>query len=115
MSRLSRLTQGISTPRVPIVWQSAMRARSNTPPLYMTINPQQVQFQQAKRIQRQDTIGGTTFFHFSNRRGQNNDLLTLQISGTTGNIDPRLSGPGLGETAMEVLGAPSGGLLGAIS
>jgi hypothetical protein len=55
----------------------------------MLINPQQVQFQQTKRIQKQDVVGGTVYFHFSNRRGQNNDILTLSLSGTTGNIDPR--------------------------
>ena len=75
--------------RVPIIWQSARRARLHVPPLMMKINPSQIQFQQNKRIQKQDTIGGTTYFHFSNKNGQNNDILTLQISGTTGNIDPR--------------------------
>lgn len=75
--------------RVPIVWQSTMRDNRGVPPIMMQINPQQVQFQQAKRIQKQDTIGGVTYFHFSNQNGQNNDILMLSLSGTTGNIDPR--------------------------
>lgn len=75
--------------RVPIVWQSTWRDNRGVPPIMMKINPQQVQFQQGKRIQKQDTIGGVTYFHFSNQNGQNNDILILSISGTTGNIDPR--------------------------
>lgn len=75
--------------RVPLIWQSDLNARLERAPLKMVINPQNVQFQQTKRIQKQDTIGGTTYFHFSNARGQNNDILMLSLSGTTGNIDPR--------------------------
>ena len=78
-----------STSRVPIIWQSALNDSNGEPPLRMTINPQQIQFQQAKRIQKQDTIGGSIYFHFSNKYGQNNDILTLNLSGTTGNVDPR--------------------------
>jgi hypothetical protein len=86
----STLTAGPdNTTRVPIVWQSSMNARNGVAPLRMIINPQQVQFAQTKRIQKQDVIGGTVYFHFSNERGQNNDILTLSLSGTTGNIDPR--------------------------
>lgn len=86
----STLTAGPdSHNRVPIIWQSDLNARLERPPLRMTINPQNVQFQQTKRIQKQDTIGGATYFHFSNARGQNNDILMLSLSGTTGNIDPR--------------------------
>jgi hypothetical protein len=29
---------------------------------------------------------GATFFHFSDRNGQNNDILTLDFTGNTGNI-----------------------------
>jgi hypothetical protein len=76
-------------PRVGVQWQSSKRAREGVSPITMQINPNQVQFQQNKRIQKQDTINGTVYFHFSNQFGQNNDILTLTISGTTGNIDPR--------------------------
>jgi len=86
----STLTAGPdNTTRVPIIWQSDMNARNGVAPLCMLINPQQVQFAQTKRIQKQDVVGGTIYFHFSNARGQNNDILTLSLSGTTGNIDPR--------------------------
>jgi len=86
----STLTAGPdSHNRVAVIWQSDLNARLERPPLRMTINPQNVQFQQTKRIQKQDTVGGTTYFHFSNARGQNNDILMLSLSGTTGNIDPR--------------------------
>lgn len=121
MSRLgSQLYAGA---RMPIVWQSYRRERLGVPPLYMQVNPQQVQFQQGKRIQRQDTIGGTTFFHFTNRRGQNNDILTLQISGTTGNIDPRSyygqtgqpQAEGVGDAIVQILGPSSGGLSGVLN
>ena len=85
------ITDGGASPgqRKAFVWQSEWRKRRNIPPVAMVINPTQVRFQQGKRIQRQDTIGGVTYFHFSNQFGQNNDILTLQLSGTTGNIDPR--------------------------
>lgn len=86
--------------RQPVVWQSQMRADRNEPALLMRINPQQVQFQQGKRIQKQDTVSGSTYFHFSNTRGQNNDILTLQLSGTTGNIDPRAIQRHIGKTSL---------------
>lgn len=78
-----------TAPRVPIVWHSVLRRRRDVSPLQMQINPNQVQFRQAKRTQKQDTIGGATYFHFTNEKGQNNDILQIQLTGTTGNIDPR--------------------------
>ena len=83
--------------RVPIKWSSVLRRRrgetsSRDPqggPLTMLINPTQVQLRMPKRTQKQDTIGGSVFFHFANERGFNNDILQLTMSGTTGNIDPR--------------------------
>lgn len=99
LKRIEATVASPTPPRVGIQWQSAMRARQGISPITMQVNPNQVQFQQNKRVQKQDTINGTVYFHFSNKFGQNNDILMLSISGSTGNIDPRgfdrqvLSGP----------------------
>lgn len=55
----------------------------------MELNPKSVSFEQPKRYVRQDTIRGTVFHHFTNDKGQNNDLLTIKFEGNTGNISSR--------------------------
>lgn len=60
----------------------------------MTINPNSVKFDQPKRISSaRRTIGGTTYFNWSDRKGRNLDNLTMTISGETGPIS------GLGKTS----------------
>lgn len=55
----------------------------------MQVNPKSVEFEQPKRITRTDNRDGSTFFHFVNSKGQNNDILTIRMRGNTGNIDLR--------------------------
>ena len=63
--------------------------RSSLPYITMAINPKSVRFSQPKRFKRTDTREGSVFYHFSNSKGQNNDILTISFSGNTGNIDLR--------------------------
>jgi len=55
----------------------------------MLVNPNSVRFTQPKRFVKRDTREGSVFFHFTNSVGQNNDILTLAMSGNTGIIDLR--------------------------
>lgn len=57
------------------------------PVIQMAVNPETVQWSQAKRITKKDTMGGSTYFHFSNELGQNNDILQCHFAGKTGNIN----------------------------
>lgn len=59
------------------------------PTIAMAINPKSVKFSQPKRYTKKDTREGSVFFHFTNTRGQNNDVLTMSFTGNTGNIDLR--------------------------
>lgn len=59
------------------------------PIITMEVNPSSVEFDQPKRYSRQDTMNGTVFHHFTNSKGQNNDILTLRFRGNTGNISRR--------------------------
>ena len=53
----------------------------------MAVNPSSVKWNQPKRWVKRDTMGGSVFFHFTDRGGHNNDVLTLSFSGNTGNIN----------------------------
>tara|TARA_R110002110_G_scaffold16569_38_gene71746 strand:- start:2793 stop:3521 length:729 start_codon:yes stop_codon:yes gene_type:complete len=55
----------------------------------MLINPSSIQWTQPKRVVPVNTQGGTVFFHFGDKDGRDNDILTLAFTGSTGNIDPR--------------------------
>jgi hypothetical protein len=80
-----------------IATTSALQAQSTTTPILststdqpiikMAINPHTVSWKQPKRITRKDTMDGAVFFHFSNDKGQDNDIITLELNGVTGNID----------------------------
>jgi hypothetical protein len=59
------------------------------PIIQMAVNPNTITFRQPKRIVKRDTQNGSVFFHFTNSKGQNNDILTLDFRGNTGNLDPR--------------------------
>lgn len=52
----------------------------------MLLNPKTISFKQPKRYTRQDTMNGSIIHHFTNSKGQNNDLLTISMQGNTGNI-----------------------------
>lgn len=52
----------------------------------MMVNPNSIKWTQSKRIVKKDTLGGSVYFHFSDKNGRNNDILTLNFSGTTGYI-----------------------------
>lgn len=63
------------------------------PLINMMVNPSSVRFRQGKRITKKDTQEGSVFFHFTNKDGQNNDILYMSFAGTTGYIDRRGSQP----------------------
>jgi len=75
--------------RIPVVWESPLSMREGRS-LRMVINPQAIEFQQAKRITQRDVIGGKVFYHWTDARGLNNDVLTLTFRGLTGSIDPNV-------------------------
>jgi hypothetical protein len=58
------------------------------------INPSSIKWSQPKRITEKPTLDGSTFFHFTNSKRQNNGVLVLTIEASTGNIDRRGSGFG---------------------
>jgi hypothetical protein len=86
---------GNGSGRVPFEFTCSMwdELATASPPIVMSVNPTSVQFKQAKRTSSRKTIGGTVFFHWSDAKGRNLDLLTLTISGQTGAIS------GLGATS----------------
>lgn len=55
----------------------------------MAVNPNSISFRQPKRIVKRDTQEGSVFFHFTNSKGENNDILTMDFRGNTGNLDIR--------------------------
>jgi len=55
----------------------------------LAVNPRTVVFSQGKRISEKKTRTGSVFFHFTNTKNQNNDILRLTFSGNTGNMDRR--------------------------
>jgi hypothetical protein len=55
----------------------------------MKINPQTVTFSQAKRITRRDTQSGAVYQHWTNAKGRNNDVIQINFSGQTGNLNLR--------------------------
>jgi hypothetical protein len=59
------------------------------PEVEMKVNPSSIEFSQGKRFVKQDTMRGSVFHHFTNSKGQNNDILTIKLSGSTGNLAMR--------------------------
>jgi hypothetical protein len=55
----------------------------------MMVNPQAIKWTQAKRVTKQDTMTGSVFFHFTDPQFRDNDLIDMDFSGMTGNIDTR--------------------------
>lgn len=82
--------------RLPFVWDSRLREQNRNlnrqasavtnAKVVMELNPSQIEFQQSKRIARQDVRGGAVFYHGVNARGEDNDILVLSFSGSTGDI-----------------------------
>ena len=75
--------------RVPFYMTSSYRKRLQVRGVSMLVNPTSVSFRQGKRIVRKDTQGGAIFYHWSNRLGRNNDILEMDFTGSTGNINIR--------------------------
>ncbi len=55
----------------------------------LAVNPSTIQFEQPKKIVAKDTYGGTRFMHFTGRLGYNNDIMTINLAGSSGDIDLR--------------------------
>lgn len=75
--------------RVPFVLHSTWRQKRGISPLVMKMNPSTVTFNQQKRIVERKTQSGSIFFHWTNARGENNDILKVSFTGQTGNINIR--------------------------
>lgn len=73
--------------RVPFYLYSDYRTTLSMTGVTMQMNPQNVDFRQGKRITRKDTQSGANFFHWTDDQGKNNDILELEFSGQTGNIN----------------------------
>lgn len=75
--------------RVPFYMTSSYRKRLKVRGVSMLMNPSSVSFRQSKRVTRKDTQGGSIYYHWSNRMGRDNDILEMNFSGSTGNINIR--------------------------
>ncbi len=73
--------------RVPFYITNDYRLKRGLKGISMLMNPTSVSFKQNKRITRKDTQGGATFFHWTNQNGSNNDILQMEFSGMSGNIN----------------------------
>jgi len=80
---------GDSGLRVPMFMTSLYREHKKIPGLSMSMNPSSVSFSQPKRTTMRKTQGGTTFMHWTDSSGRNNDILTMGFQGQTGNINVR--------------------------
>lgn len=88
------------TLRVPFYLDSTYRQKLGVKGVSMMVNPTSVSFSQAKRTTRKDTQGGSVFYHWTNRMGRNNDVLEMNFSGQTGNINIRTGTLTTGAAAM---------------
>ena len=77
------------TLRVPMYITNTYRESNNIPGLSMSVNPNSVSFRQPKRITERKTQGGSTFMHWTDSSGRNNDILQLDFRGQTGNLNLR--------------------------
>lgn len=76
---------GYAPVRVPFrIWSDLSLDRNEL--ISMLINPQTVGVAQTKRTVEHKTQAGSTFLHFSDENGRNNDLFVLTFRGLTGNI-----------------------------
>jgi len=77
------------TLRVPMYMTNTNREWLGYPGVKMSMNPNSVSFRRPKRITEKKTQGGSTFMHWTDSAGRNNDLLQLDFRGQTGNINLR--------------------------
>lgn len=84
----NNLTTAVQPPGVNL-YANQLQVPSALPIVSMMVNPHTVQWSQPKRFTKRDTMNGSTYFHFSDVNGQNNDILTLKFSGNTGNINTK--------------------------
>ena len=79
------------TLRVPMYMTNSWREKAGVdlPGVKMSMNPNSVSFRRPKRITEKKTQGGSTFLHWTDSRGENNDILQLDFRGQTGNINLR--------------------------
>lgn len=63
--------------------------RSEMTYIRMLVNPSTMQIDRPKRIARLDTLGGTRWLHFTDKRGSNTDVMTISLAGSTGTISVR--------------------------
>lgn len=66
-------------------------ARNNNGGIFATFYPISITLRQEKRITKRDNLEGSVIQHFTNRYGNNNDLLELSIHCSTKNIDSKLT------------------------
>lgn len=59
------------------------------PTIAMALNPNSMKASQGKRIVEKKRLSGSTFFHFLDPSGRDNDIMRINLAGNTGNIDKR--------------------------
>lgn len=70
--------------------EAARSARSGAgfmPYIALALNPKNIKAAQPKRIVVKPKMRGSTIYHYTDHKGRNNDLMTLQMRGSSGNID----------------------------
>lgn len=74
--------------------QTSLNARNSSVQsgAYVDFYPLKVQISQNKRMTKKDNLQGSVIQHFNNRFNNNNDLIELTISCSTGNIDGTVTG-----------------------
>lgn len=77
------------TLRVPMYMTNTYREKNNIPGVKFSINPNSVSFRRPKRITEKKTQGGSTFMHWTDSSGRNNDIMQMDFRGQTGNINLR--------------------------
>jgi hypothetical protein len=94
--------------RIPFYYTSSYREKLGVRGVATLVNPSSVSFKQDKRITRKDTQGGAVYFHWTNRLGRNNDVLEMDFSGQTSNINIKANATkpsgAVGEWATKALG-----------
>lgn len=75
--------------RIPMYFTNTFREKNNLPGISLSMNPSAVSFRRPKRITERKTQGGSTFFHWTDSSGRNNDIMTMDFRGQTGNINLR--------------------------
>lgn len=77
------------TLRIPMYFTNTYRENRSIPGVSLSMNPSSVSFRRPKRTTERKTQGGSTFFHWTDSSGRNNDIMTMDFRGQTGNINLR--------------------------